>query len=83
MRFATSTPTPSLGKKVEGGWSLQLPSFIQGVEVSMSGTVRMRGERGGKANPRFRLSESFPQSRTRWGALSDSPLGWEIVRGRS
>ncbi len=70
MRLATSTPTPSLGKKVEGGWSLQLPSFIQGVGVSMSGKVAMGGESGGKENRWLPLNEPFPKGGSHWGLLA-------------
>jgi hypothetical protein len=35
MRLARSTPTPSLGKNNEGGWSRHEPSAIQSVSVSI------------------------------------------------
>src|SRR6476660_1249313 len=34
IRRARSTPTPSLGKKVAGGWFRQFPSAIHAVSVS-------------------------------------------------
>ena len=47
--LATSTPTPSLGKKVAGGSSRQLPVAIQSLSVSMPANLRRRGENGDKA----------------------------------
>ena len=69
IRLATSTPTPSLGKKVAGGCSRQLPMAIQSVSVSMAANLRSRGERRDKR-------------RAKNGSEAVGPLGTRCRRGR-
>src|SRR5215472_13178692 len=59
---ATSTPTPSLGKKVDGGMSVHLPPAIQ--SVSMSPSISPLLERVGRAcgSPRRPPGNAFQPS---------------------